>query len=154
MCERCTVEVARERYIVEDNRLASLRELGWTERTRRADAEVAALRQSRRRLIERCRPRSPAITADPFMIATDALARLTHVRNALERAGAAAPRSDDVRALDEAVKRLAWGPTENDSPHIRPTASAAFCIVAGQPVGPRGFEPRTCGLRVRSCLDR
>ena len=112
LCERCTIEAARDRYIAEDNRLASLRELEWTERTRRIDADVATLRQQRHRLIERCRPRTPApeSSTDPFQIATEAPTRLTHLRNALERAGAAPPRSDDVRDLEEAIRRLAWGP--------------------------------------------
>ena len=109
LCERCTVEAARDRYVAEDNRLASLRCLDWQERTSGRD-ELATLRQQRHRLIERCRPRSPASAQDPLVIAQEALSRLRYIRRALGRTGATPPRSEDVAELEEAIRRLAWGP--------------------------------------------
>jgi hypothetical protein len=61
--------------------------------------------------------------------------------------------ADGVETIAECalkVGEIGHGPSfRSDSPQVRPTIPGTPRRTAGRSVGPRGFEPRTCGLRVR-----
>ena len=70
--------------------------------------EVAAERQRKHRMLERIKPREPVDDlADPWELANVALLHLAH----LKPASARNPRlADALDAVEEAIRRLAWGP--------------------------------------------
>jgi hypothetical protein len=82
--------------------------LDWTARTT-PTAAWALLRQQRKRL-DALKPKAPAPAgADPLELAREALALLASVRQSVGTSSRALTR---VEAVEELVKKLAWGPDE------------------------------------------
>jgi hypothetical protein len=73
-----------------------------------ASDDHAAARQRRHRLVEALRPREPAETTEPALLAEWALGHLAQLRPAAKTAQS----EGHLSAAEELVRRLAWGPDD------------------------------------------
>lgn len=113
-CEDCATEHAVERYVARDAGEIARRREAWRERSLaeevHASAPVNRERQRRHRLLERVRPREPAHAgADPYELAREALVHLARLRAGLPP-NSRAVFLVELEAVEELVRRLAWGP--------------------------------------------
>ena len=104
-CSVCVVQRVAANYAATDRRAINARRLSWEERTTQPDVEVVRLRQQRHRLRELVRPREPAASPDPWLIAANAIHELHAFRwNAQAQ--------EHLEVVAEALRRLAWGPED------------------------------------------
>jgi hypothetical protein len=114
ICAVCAVERAASNYALEDRRRAIERNAAWGFRAALVISPKVApdrLRKERQRLLERTRPREPARSSDPLVIAEAGLSALAAVRQRIHKSAKTDP-TGEIEIIAEAIRRLAWGPDD------------------------------------------
>jgi hypothetical protein len=109
LCSPCVVDQAALRYQGVDHELAERRAHAWSSTVAHSRVDrTANLRKRRQRLTERIRPTMPASSLDPWEVAAEAIAEVVRLE---QRYAQSRP---ELEAIAEALRRLAWGPDEQE----------------------------------------
>lgn len=109
-CSTCVVERAAERYSEADRRRVELRTKRWATiaTETRTDARTSTLRQQRKRQMKAVRPTKASTDVDPWDLCVEAVGLCKKLSQSFPGA------RSDLEVVAEAIRRLAWGPDEQE----------------------------------------